>query len=137
MAGSNGGRGRSNPRRANGSRRNAISRRLKAGGLPCWICGHPIDPGVPARNPLAFEVDELVPVSRGGDPLNPANCAPAHRCCNEWRAAKPVADVRAVQAAVAAMGGSRSPLEWVAKARAVVRAMRSRLGAAPQVTTDW
>lgn len=32
---------------------------------------------------MAFEVDEIVPVSRGGDPLDFDNTQPAHRACNQ------------------------------------------------------
>lgn len=32
---------------------------------------------------MSFEVDEVVPVSLGGDPLDFANTQPAHRICNQ------------------------------------------------------
>lgn len=64
-------------------------------GLPCHICGQPIDyslttyvdptDGREKRHPMSFELDELVPVSKGGDPLDPGNVAPAHRVCNQMR----------------------------------------------------
>lgn len=34
---------------------------------------------------MSFEVDEIVPVSRGGDPLDYANVDAAHRICNQRR----------------------------------------------------
>jgi 5-methylcytosine-specific restriction endonuclease McrA len=43
----------------------------------------PIDYGLPAGDPMSFEVDELIPVSRGGDPLDRANVDAAHRICNQ------------------------------------------------------
>lgn len=90
-----------NPRRANGARRTAIRARLKASGRPCGICGQPIDYSAPYRlpdghiNPFAFVVDEIVPVSRGGDPLDIANCQPAHYCCNARKGASMPGDDRA------------------------------------------
>lgn len=51
--------------------------------LPCAICGAPIDYSLPARHPLSFEVDEIVPVSLGGSELEWSNLQPAHRICNE------------------------------------------------------
>ena len=39
---------------------------------------------------MAYELDELTPVSLGGDPLDPDNVAPAHRICNERRSNKPI-----------------------------------------------
>lgn len=93
----------SNPRRANGARRDAIRARLRASGRPCGICGRPIDYAAPYRitvgygldgepitrvNPDAFVVDEIVPVARGGDPLDISNCQPAHYACNASKGAK-------------------------------------------------
>ena len=74
-----------NPRYANGAARRKLRAWLKAQGLPCHLCGGAIDYGLPAGHPMSFEVDEIVPVSRGGDPLDRANVAPAHRICNERR----------------------------------------------------
>ena len=64
-----------NPRKANGARRRHVVRWLRSQGRPCWICGLPIDYGVPPGNPGAFECDELVPVSRGGSPFDRDNVA--------------------------------------------------------------
>lgn len=74
---------KANPRRANGSRRNAIRARWRAIGDPCHLCGKAIDYSLPAGHPMSFEVDEIVPVSKGGDPLDFANTQPAHRVCNQ------------------------------------------------------
>ena len=87
-----------NPRRANGSRRNATIRWLRSQEQPCWICrafGRParIDYDLPPRHPLSFECDELVPVSKGGSPYDRRNVAATHRLCNEWRGNKSVAEV--------------------------------------------
>ncbi|MEU0691432.1 HNH endonuclease [Streptomyces uncialis] len=58
----------------------------RAFGLPCWICGHNIPTSVDGqRHPLAFTLDHLVPLSRGGDLLDPANARSAHRRCNSAR----------------------------------------------------
>lgn len=72
-----------NPRYANGNERRKLRAWLRSQGLPCHICGQPIDYGLPAGDPMSFEVDEIVPVSRGGDPLDRSNVAPAHRICNQ------------------------------------------------------
>ena len=39
---------------------------------------------------MSFEVDEIVPVSKGGSPIDRSNVAPAHRICNERRGNKPI-----------------------------------------------
>ena len=44
----------------------------------CWICGEPIDYGLPHLDPLAYVVDHVIPLARGGtDEL--ANKKAAHR----------------------------------------------------------
>ena len=87
-----------NPRRANGAKRTALRNRVKAMGLPCWLCNRPIDyslttyvdpkDGRTKRHPMSFELDEVVPVSLGGDPLDFDNVRPAHRICNQKRGNK-------------------------------------------------
>jgi 5-methylcytosine-specific restriction endonuclease McrA len=61
----------------------------RALGLPCWWCGQDIDyqiTGADAqRSPWAFTLDHAVPLSRGGDLLDPANARSAHRRCNSAR----------------------------------------------------
>ena len=79
-----------NPRNKNGARRRAIRKRHKAIGAPCWLCGKPIDYSLPAGHPMSFEVDEVVPVSLGGSPIEWENTRPAHRICNQRRGNKPV-----------------------------------------------
>lgn len=87
-----------NPRRANGTRRDATVRWLRSQGRPCWICrafgrSGTIDYSLPSRHPLSFECDELVPVSKGGSPTARSNVDAAHRCCNQWRGNRSVDDV--------------------------------------------
>lgn len=72
-----------NPRRTNGSRRTKLRTRVAAMGLPCALCGQPIDYSLPAGDPMSYELDEVVPVSKGGDPYDPSNVQPAHRVCNQ------------------------------------------------------
>lgn len=79
------GMGKVNPRNANGNARRKLRARLRAEGRPCHICGMPIDYALPAGDPWSFEVDELIPVSRGGDPLDYSNVDAAHRICNQRR----------------------------------------------------
>lgn len=105
------------------------------------MCGLPIDASLPNLDPCQGVVDELVPVSRGGSPYDPGNCAAAHRCCNNWRKAKAMAVVRRVGTLVEGMGGAASPQEWCAKASVALRALRHGVtsveSAPPRPTTDW
>ena len=114
-----------NPRNSNGSARRALRRRVAAVRAPCWMCGLPIDYELPARHPDSYELDELAPVSKGGDPLDPANVAPAHRRCNQWRGDKSVAVVERTRAAARAMGSAwTTPDEFAAAMRNVPRSTR-------------
>lgn len=98
-----------NPRYADYRGRVAVRRWLRAQGQPCWICqtfGRPasIDYSLPAGHPLSFEVDELVPVSKGGSPTARDNVAAAHRACNQWRGNRSVKQVIEI-----AHGGGAAP----------------------------
>lgn len=75
----------SNPRRKNGAARTKLREKLKASGGPCALCGGAIDYSLPHFHPDAFEVDEIVPVSLGGNPLDINNVQRAHRRCNQER----------------------------------------------------
>ena len=68
-----------NPRRANGHRRDQVRRRVLAEEVDCWLCGKPVDKTLKTPDPGSPEVDEVVPVSLGGDPFARANCRLAHR----------------------------------------------------------
>lgn len=89
-----------NPRRANGHRRDQIIKRVRAEEAHCGLCGEPVDktltvvwgahgpkcldPSCPGctPHPMRGEVDEIIPVSRGGSPFERSNCRLAHRECN-------------------------------------------------------
>lgn len=71
-----------NRRYANGHRRRILRKRVAAKGLPCAVCGMPIDYGLPAGDEMAYELDEITELWEGGDSLDPANVQPVHRACN-------------------------------------------------------
>ena len=131
----------SNARYADYQGRVRTRRWLRSQGKPCWICGGAIDYGAGRNDPLAFECDELVPISRGGSPTDRGNVDAAHRCCNNWRRAKPVPEVVAIRSLVLERFGPwSSPLDFVAKAKAV-KGKRSPQPSTPpkasKPTTDW
>ncbi|RUP66722.1 HNH endonuclease [Streptomyces sp. NP10] len=72
-----------NPRNGRPYRRLVAA--VKALGDPCARCGHNIDPGLDPRHPLSFTLDHVVPLSRGGNLLDPANARSMHRRCNSAR----------------------------------------------------
>ncbi|MFF9625434.1 HNH endonuclease [Streptomyces griseosporeus] len=69
-----------NPRQGRPYRR--LTTWLRAQRLPCWLCGHDINYDLDPRHPLSFTLDHLIPISRGGSLLDPANARAAHRRCN-------------------------------------------------------
>lgn len=72
-----------NPRRANGHRRTQLRKRVLAHYSVCALCERPVDKTLPYTDPGAPEVDEIIPVSLGGDPLQWRNVQLAHRACNQ------------------------------------------------------
>lgn len=72
-----------NPRYANGHRRRKLRARVLASETHCGICGNEVDKTLPPNDPGAPEVDEIIPVSLGGDPLKRSNVQLAHRLCNQ------------------------------------------------------
>lgn len=73
---------KSNPRKANGHRRREVCKRVLAEETHCWYCHNPVDKTLPAGHDLAPEVHEIIPVSRGGSPIERANTTLTHRLCN-------------------------------------------------------
>jgi hypothetical protein len=99
----------SNPRRANGSKRDKVCAQVKREEDDCWLCGEPVDKtlglqlGVHSErckregrpdctgcvpHPMRGEVDEIVPVRDGGSPFDRSNCRLTHRLCNRYRDTK-------------------------------------------------
>lgn len=71
-----------NPRYKNGHRRRQLRKRVLATYSTCALCGQPVDKSLPAGHPMAPEVDEIIPISKGGSPLDWNNVQLVHRQCN-------------------------------------------------------
>ena len=78
----------SNPRYRKYHARVNLRRRVAKRGDPCAICGKPIDYSLPRGHPMAYELDEIVPISRGGSPTDPDNVQPTHAICNRKKGNK-------------------------------------------------
>lgn len=89
----------SNPRRANGHRRDQVRARVLREEDDCWLCGQPVDKTLPPFLDGSPEVDEIVPVALGGSPIDRANCHLSHRLCNVRRGQETKAQLRAARAA--------------------------------------
>lgn len=84
---------RPNPRRANGHQRDQLIKRVRREEDNCHLCGLPVDKTLPPGLPGSPEVHELMPVSKGGDPLDRDNCRLTHRKCNRDRSNKTDDDI--------------------------------------------
>ncbi len=80
-------------------KRDVLRKRIAAMGMPCHLCGRPIDYSLPAGHPMSFELDEVVPVSRlpmearKAAACDESNVAPAHRICNQRKGNRMAGDV--------------------------------------------
>ena len=54
----------------------------------CGICGHPVNFDKVFPDPWSATVDHIIPVSKGGDPVDVSNLQLAHLQCNRMKASK-------------------------------------------------
>lgn len=57
--------------------------RIKARGDVCAICGKPIDYSLRRPDPMAFQVDHIIPIARGGALYDIDNLQATHAICNQ------------------------------------------------------
>ncbi|MDB1140183.1 HNH endonuclease [Bifidobacterium catenulatum] len=88
------GRNYRDPRRINRRARNLARQRVLAQQLLYAICDRPIDDAIAWSDPMSVEVDEIIPVSRGGSTTDPRNLEKVHRCCNQLKSDKSLAWAR-------------------------------------------
>lgn len=102
-----------NPRRTNSTRRNKLRARVLREETICWLCGEAVNTSLQAGLPQSPEVDELLPVSLGGDPYDRSNVRLAHRLCNQKRSNKlPKEAIEAAKARLSAQKPLRKSREW-------------------------
>lgn len=76
----------------NTTQRNRYRARLIKLGLPCAICGRPIDYTLPGLDPMSFHADHKIPLARGGaDTFD--NLQPTHRLCNARKGTRQYAPI--------------------------------------------
>ena len=88
-----------NPHNRNGHRRRQLVARIKATSTHCALCGQPLNPDAPHQDPTETVIDEDIPRSRGGNPLDPDNTNALHRWCNSWKATMTLKEARQLLAA--------------------------------------
>lgn len=73
-----------------GHRVREARRRQRSKGLPCYLCGQPIDYSAGPDDPLAFNLEHVIPLSVAPElALDPSNHRSAHRRCNRAKGAGP------------------------------------------------
>ena len=80
------------PRKRYSRLRNDLRKKVFATQEVCGICGRLVDKTLPAGTPLSPELDEIIPVARGGSPYDIDNLQLTHRICNERKGAKMAGD---------------------------------------------
>ena len=83
-----GGTMSNNPRYENYAARQKLRARLLHNTEVCALCGKPIDKTLKTPHPMSAEVDEIIPISKGGSPIAPDNCQLVHRICNQRKGNK-------------------------------------------------
>lgn len=71
------------PRKVNPRLRRELRARVLAMYDICALCGREVDKTLPSTHPLSPNVDEIVPVSRGGSPYDIDNLQLTHKICNQ------------------------------------------------------
>ena len=71
------------PRKLNPRLRRELRARVLAMYDICALCGREVDKTLPSTHPLSPNVDEIVPVSRGGSPYDIDNLQLTHKICNQ------------------------------------------------------
>lgn len=81
------------PRKQQGQRRAEVRKKILAMYDYCAICGRFVDKTLSQYDPMAPEVDEIIPVSRGGSPYDIDNLQLTHRICNERKGSRMAGDL--------------------------------------------
>ena len=81
------------PRKQRPALRRSLRARVIATYDTCAICGREVDKTLPPNDPMAPEVDEIIPVSRGGSPYDWDNLQLTHRICNQRKGNRMVGDI--------------------------------------------
>lgn len=84
---------RVDPRKINSSLRATLRKRVLATYDTCAICGREVDKTLHYLDPLAPEVDEIIPIARGGSPYDWDNLQLVHRVCNQRKGSKMLGDI--------------------------------------------
>lgn len=80
------------PRRQFPEIREALRKRVYAMSDTCGVCGREVDKTLAAGSPLSPELDEIIPIARGGSAYDIDNLQLTHRVCNRRKGTKVAGD---------------------------------------------
>ena len=66
-----------------------LCRRVRLEERTCWLCLRPIDMTAAPRTRWSWSLDHVIPINRGGAPLDRSNARAAHYGCNSARGDRP------------------------------------------------
>jgi 5-methylcytosine-specific restriction endonuclease McrA len=69
-----------------------LRKRVYATQETCGVCGGAVDKTLPSGTPMSPELDEIMPVARGGSPYDIDNLQLNHRVCNRRKGTKIASD---------------------------------------------
>ena len=76
----------------NSANRQRMRARIARDKPSCHICGTPIDYTLPHLDPMAYVIDHVVPLAKGGrDAID--NVKASHRSCNSTKRARNIAPI--------------------------------------------
>lgn len=76
------------PRKKNPALRRQLRARIFSQSDVCALCGYAVDKTLGPYTPESPELDEKIPVARGGDPFDINNLQLTHRKCNRAKSDK-------------------------------------------------
>ena len=85
------------PRKKNQALRKILRNRIFSQQDNCAICGYAVDKRLGPYMPESPELDEKIPVARGGDPYDITNLQLTHRKCNRAKSDKMPVHMQVVQ----------------------------------------
>ena len=84
----------SNTTNANGHRRRQLTARIKATATHCALCHQPLRPELEWPDDWCTVIDEDIPRSKGGSPLDPENTSALHNVCNRFKGTMTLREAR-------------------------------------------
>ncbi len=63
-------------------------KRILATETVCAICGRPVNKSLPKGDPMAPEIDHIIPISKNGHPSDISNLCLVHASCNKAKSDK-------------------------------------------------